>query len=349
LFTVIAPPTVNAGNGFSICENANSIQLSGFSPAGGTWSGPGVSVSGLFNPLSAGSGSKQLVYTFTAGTGCSGIDTLLMTVYPQASPNFNLSAKVCALDTLTLNATFNSLASINTYQWLVSNNGGLSNSILNTYNSSTATAIFPENQTSNDYSYTFKLKLTTNFGCVDSVSKSITQLRRPHANFVTGANINCGPANYTKSNGTNNVASTYLWSVNPTSGVSVVTSSSANPQIGLPVNTSNSVINYEVKLIATRNTADLGCRDTFTAPLLVYPKPLASFTMSPTSSGCSPQTVLFTNVSNPKNSENIGEPKKKKIRPNSPILFDSETLVAENESLEAYVLKSYLKRQIRFR
>jgi hypothetical protein len=49
------------------------------------------------------------------------------------------------------------------------------------------------------------------------------------------------------------------------------------------------------------------------------------------------------------NSENIGEPKKKKIRPNSPILFDSETLVAENESLEAYVVKSYLKRQIRFR
>ncbi len=307
LLTVIAPPIVNAGNDFSICENSASVQLAGFSPLNGTWSGPGVSVTGLFNPSIAGSGIKQLIYSFTAGTGCSGVDTLLVTVQPKPSPNFNLVPKICALDTLNLNATFNSLASINTYQWLLSNNGGLNNNILSSYNSLTTTAIFPENQTSNDYNYTLKLILTTSFGCVDSVSKSITQLRRPNANFVTGANINCGPATYTMSNGTTNVASTYAWSVNPTSDVSIITISSANPQITLPVNTSNAVISFEVKLIATRNTAELGCRDTFTAPLLVYPKPLANFTMSPSSSGCSPQTVLFTNVSNPKNSENIGE------------------------------------------
>ncbi len=307
LFSVIAPPVVNAGNDFSICENASSVLLTGFSPAGGTWSGPGVSSSGLFNPSTSGSGIIQLIYSFTAGTGCSGVDTILITVHPKPSPNFNLQAKICALDTLNLNATYNSLASINTYQWLVSNNGGLTNSILNSYNSSNATAIFPENLSSNDYTYTFKLKLTTNFGCVDSVSKNITQLRRPNSNFVTGSNINCGPASYTMSNGTTNVASNYLWSVSPTNGVFLINNNSTNPQIILPVNTSNAVINYEVKLIATRNTAELGCRDSFTAPLLVYPKPLANFTMSPTSSGCSPQTVLFTNASDPKNSENLNE------------------------------------------
>lgn len=39
----------------------------------------------------------------------------------------------------------------------------------------------------------------------------------------------------------------------------------------------------------------------------------------------------------------------KKNRPSSPILFNSETLVAENDSLQAFVVKSYLKRQIKFK
>jgi len=39
----------------------------------------------------------------------------------------------------------------------------------------------------------------------------------------------------------------------------------------------------------------------------------------------------------------------KRIRPDSPILFDSETKIAENESLEAFVVKSFFKKQKRFK
>ena len=35
-------------------------------------------------------------------------------------------------------------------------------------------------------------------------------------------------------------------------------------------------------------------------------------------------------------------------RPDSPVIFNSSTLVAQNDSLEAYVVKSYLKRQLKF-
>jgi hypothetical protein len=45
----------------------------------------------------------------------------------------------------------------------------------------------------------------------------------------------------------------------------------------------------------------------------------------------------------------VTENKVKRIRPDSPILFDNETLIAENNSLEAYIVKSYLKRQLRFK
>ncbi|MFY7885397.1 MAG: PKD domain-containing protein, partial [Dolichospermum sp.] len=217
-----------------------------------------------------------------------------------------MADKICALDSTTItNQSVFKTGAVN-YSWSRT-------SPLNSLMSFSSTTVnqpsiyFPENIGSIDSVFQIRLVVTSVNSCVDDTIRPITQLRRPNANFVTGANINCGPANYTMSNGTTNVGSTYLWSVSPTSGVFLINNNSTNPQITLPVNTSNAVINYEVKLIATRNTAELGCRDTFTAPLLVYPKPLTNFTMSPSSSGCSPQTVLFTNASDPKNSENIGE------------------------------------------
>ena len=51
----------------------------------------------------------------------------------------------------------------------------------------------------------------------------------------------------------------------------------------------------------------------------------------------------------PKNqNEEIEVEKSKQMRPSSPVIFDSSTLVAENESLEAFVVKSHFKRQIKF-
>ncbi|MCK6612160.1 MAG: PKD domain-containing protein [Bacteroidia bacterium] len=306
-FTVIAPPVVDAGSNFSICQNSPAVQLSGFNPAGGTWSGPGVSSGGLFNPSTAGAGTKQLIYSFTAGSGCNGTDTLLIMVQPKPDPGFILPVRACALDTILLSATSNPSANLASLVWSLSNNGGMSNAILGSTTAANTQAIFPENQGNTDITYTVKLIQVTNQGCSDSISKTIVHLRRPLAQFNTGAAINCGPASYSILNTTSNVASTYLWSVNPTGNVSIVTPTAANPQVNLPVNTSNAQISYQLQLIATRNTGDLGCRDTAIANLIVYPKPQAAFTLSPNAAGCSPLPVTFTNASNPKNGESINE------------------------------------------
>ncbi|MCA0427441.1 MAG: PKD domain-containing protein [Bacteroidetes bacterium] len=306
-FTVIAPPVVDAGSNFSICQNSPAVQLSGFNPAGGTWSGPGVSSGGLFNPSTAGAGTKQLIYSFTAGSGCNGTDTLLIMVQPKPDPGFILPVRACALDTILLSATSNPSANLASLVWSLSNNGGMSNAILGSTTAANTQAIFPENQGNTDITYTVKLIQVTNQGCSDSISKTIVHLRRPLAQFNTGNAINCGPASYSIFNTTSNVASTYLWSVNPTSNVSIVTPTTANPQVNLPVNTSNAQISYQLQLIATRNTGDLGCSDTAIANLIVYPKPQAAFTLSPNAAGCSPLPVTFTNASNPKNGESINE------------------------------------------
>jgi len=49
------------------------------SPSGGIWSGPGVN-GNLFTPFDAGTGSHEIIYTFTDSAGCVGSDTLTVSV-----------------------------------------------------------------------------------------------------------------------------------------------------------------------------------------------------------------------------------------------------------------------------
>lgn len=76
--TVGAAPTVSAGNNEEACLNHDPIALTG-SPAGGTFSGPGVTGT-TFDPAVAGEGAHEVVYTFTDGNGCEGEDAITITV-----------------------------------------------------------------------------------------------------------------------------------------------------------------------------------------------------------------------------------------------------------------------------
>jgi gliding motility-associated-like protein len=60
-------PLVNAGPAVSVCLNSASFFLSAYSPAGGTWSGPGTNAAGIFNPAAAGTGAHVLTYTIRSG------------------------------------------------------------------------------------------------------------------------------------------------------------------------------------------------------------------------------------------------------------------------------------------
>ncbi len=70
--TVNALPVVTLGAFNPVCQNSGAITLSGGSPAGGTYSGSGVS-NGLFTPSSAG--NNNIIYTYTDGNGCSAFAT----------------------------------------------------------------------------------------------------------------------------------------------------------------------------------------------------------------------------------------------------------------------------------
>lgn len=64
-------------NVYLLCLYDGNVELSGESPANGTYSGTGVS-GNSFNPLTAGVGTHTIIYTYTDGNGC--VDTAADTI-----------------------------------------------------------------------------------------------------------------------------------------------------------------------------------------------------------------------------------------------------------------------------
>jgi hypothetical protein len=111
--TVRALPTVTLAAFAPVCEGAATFTLSGGSPAGGTYSGVGVS-GGQFNPTAAGVGTHGLSYAYTDGNGCASVAFRSLTVLPTPT----LAAAdtiVCAGQPTTL--TVSNAGAGATYAW----------------------------------------------------------------------------------------------------------------------------------------------------------------------------------------------------------------------------------------
>lgn len=78
--TVNANPTVVASASMNfVCLDDDTVQLFG-SPSGGTFTGPGVIPGDQFDPVAAGAGTHNVVYSYTDVNGCTGMDTITITV-----------------------------------------------------------------------------------------------------------------------------------------------------------------------------------------------------------------------------------------------------------------------------
>ncbi len=67
---ISSSPVVTQDPFTQVCVYDQLFALTGGTPAGGTYTGPGV-VAGAFDPGTAGVGTHTIVYTYTDGTGCS--------------------------------------------------------------------------------------------------------------------------------------------------------------------------------------------------------------------------------------------------------------------------------------
>lgn len=83
--TVAEAPVVSVSTDGSIPLDFGTVPILDGSPAGGTYSGPGVLPGNLFDPYLAGVGIFTITYTYTATNGCSGSDSFIVTVMPGAN------------------------------------------------------------------------------------------------------------------------------------------------------------------------------------------------------------------------------------------------------------------------
>jgi gliding motility-associated-like protein len=97
--------TVTAGTNRSVCVASAPQPLLG-SPAGGAWTGPGVSGSVatgfVFTPTPALLGVQTLTYTVTGVGPCGGVSTLQLSVTPSPTVAFNLAQNSFCLGATTL-------------------------------------------------------------------------------------------------------------------------------------------------------------------------------------------------------------------------------------------------------
>ncbi|MBP6334453.1 MAG: T9SS type A sorting domain-containing protein [Bacteroidia bacterium] len=87
--TVNPRPTVNLSAQPSVCIDDSPFMLSGGSPSGGEYSGPGVT-NGEFDPSDAGTGFHTITYTYTNVQGCASTAARSLTVH--SLPGVTLSS-----------------------------------------------------------------------------------------------------------------------------------------------------------------------------------------------------------------------------------------------------------------
>ncbi|HEY1040355.1 MAG TPA: proprotein convertase P-domain-containing protein, partial [Bacteroidia bacterium] len=109
------PPSAAINPVAAVCSNAAPFQLTATNN-GGTWSGPGTSASGMFNPATAGPGTHTINYSI--GTApCNASSSTTIQVLPSPTVTITSSATgVCSGGSATL--TSNVSPAGGTYSWL---------------------------------------------------------------------------------------------------------------------------------------------------------------------------------------------------------------------------------------
>ncbi len=279
--TVFPKPNFSAGADFTICINQPDTLLSGAMPSGGSWIGPGLT-GALFDPATAGLGLKHLLYSYTDPNNCSYLDTLIITVIAQPTPNFGMDVNQgCSPLTVTFR---DSSGAPSGQQWYM--NGNLFSTTQNPVQ--TFTNLFPDRDTV----IHIKLLFQAGSGCSDSIVKSITVLPNPAANFMLPAATCAGDSLQVVNTSIFKPGLvTYHWSAS-SPNVVISDTAAANPSFTFPDFNSGTDSMYSICLVVI--SAD-GCRDTVCKNILVRSRPKANFSLP--ASACTPVSVTPINSS----------------------------------------------------
>jgi hypothetical protein len=155
VITVNPSPVVSIGTFADECSNSLGLVLSGGLPAGGTYSGSGVS-NGVFNPALAGVGTFPITYTYTDANGCSGYAMSSINVNASPVASAGPDQTICQGDTALLQVSTGSFATDLFFSEYVE--GSSNNKALEIFNGTGATVSLSNyriNQSSNGNGWAF--------------------------------------------------------------------------------------------------------------------------------------------------------------------------------------------------
>lgn len=196
-------------------------------------------------------------------------------VFAQPFANFVVTPTVGCSPLIT---TFtNTSMAASTYLWKFGDgNSDVTFNTNHTYTNSSNTI---------NQSYNCTLIALNSNGCIDSITKQVTVLNKPKANFTLDTPA-CSPKLLTFTN-TSQGAVSYNWNFGTN------TSINTNASIAF-TNTTTTNITQTVQLIATSTN---NCKDTIIVPVIVHPKPDFTIVAVP-DSGCSPLIINLSAVFN---------------------------------------------------
>ena len=147
-----------------ICVDAAPRQITEATENGGlaklteTYSGPGVSATGLFDPAAAGVGIHTIRYTFTALNGCTHFSESQIEVWPRPTAQLNVLSPNCEKNAITFNSngSQSNAVSLTTWKW----NFGDNTPVVTTTSNTPVTHVYAAYG-----NYTADLIVTNNRGC----------------------------------------------------------------------------------------------------------------------------------------------------------------------------------------
>ncbi len=211
------------------------------------------------------SGTFDITLTTTSNNGCTDDITHPVTIYPEPVADFN-SSTVCVNTPPSSFADMSAISSgtIDSWDWDFGDG-------------QVGTGQGTQNIYGTDGNFMTTLTVTSNFGCVNSITKPVTVYEKPTAGFVSDLNQACSPADIQFSD-LSFSASTAItqWDWDFFGGAST---GGSNPIVNY-VNSSMNPELYDVNLIVTNS---VGCKDTSFATdyIEIFPLPESRFVFSP--------------------------------------------------------------------
>lgn len=274
--TVHPLPVLTITSTTAICLDSGPQTVTA-TPAGGTWSGTGITdgTAGLFDPAVSGPGDFTITYAYTDANGCANTVDGTATVNPLPVAGFTNDPIAC------VNAPFpfaDASTGATAWDWDFGDGGtGSGASPSHTY---TATGTYTVTQTA-----------STGAGCVSTAPGSVTVWEGPTVAFTATPTEGCGPLAVDLLNASSGDGVSYAWDLGDGT-----TSTTEQPGTLIYPPSIYDDTTYTVALTATNRCTSV----TATQDILVHPLPTARFGPD-LDYGCSPWPVTFSNVS-------IGQP-----------------------------------------